>query len=142
MIQNDFPVLLSTLRKKARLTNIELAEEADVPRSLIPSLQSGKRCVGELQARKLAKALGLEGGALEAFVFSAINRCTEKVLKDLKDYPAELINLLALQLRQAGVTPEAVHGCSVTVDKGESEAAIILNDGKRMIIETKLEVAA
>jgi hypothetical protein len=139
---NEFPNLLTTLRKKARFTNIELAEVADVPRSLIPSLQSGKRCVGEYQARKLGAALGLQGKDLEDFVFCAIDRCTEKVLKDLQDYPAPLLNLVALQLRNAGVTPDAMRACSVTVNRSESEAAIVLNDGTRMVIGTKLEVAA
>jgi len=141
-MRNDFPILLSTLRKKARLTNIELAEEANVPRSLIPSLQSGKRCVGEYQARKLGGALHLEGKDLEDFVFCAIDRCTEKVLKELQDYPAELINMLVLQLREAGITPEVMSACRVTVDGSESEAAIVLNDGKRVVLETKLELAA
>jgi len=141
-MNNDFPILLSTLRKKARLTNLELAEEANVSRSLIPGLQSGKRCVGEHQARKLGAALGLTGSELEQFIFTAIDRCTEKVLKDLQDYPAELINLIALQLRQAGITPDAMSTCSVRVNNDESEAAITLNNGKRVVLETKLELAA
>jgi len=141
-MKNDFPNLLSTLRKQARLTNRELAEEANVSRSLIPSLQTGRRCVGEYQARKLAGALGLEGKDLEQFVFCAIDRCTEKVLKDLQGYPAELINLVALQLKQAGITPESMGECRVKVDEDESGADIILNDGKHLVLETKLELAA
>jgi len=141
-MKNQFPILLSTLRKQAHLTNRELAEEANVSRSLIPSLQTGRRCVGEYQARKLGSALGLNGKALEDFVFCAIDRCTEKVLKEAQDYPAEIINMLALQLRQAGITPDAMDACSISVDKSEGEVAIVLNDGKRVVLETKLEQAA
>jgi len=141
-MKNQFPILLSTLRKKARFTNRELAEEADVPRSLIPSLQSGRRCVGEYQARKLGAALRLSGTELEDFVISAIDRCTEKVLKDVEDYPAQLINLLGLQLKKAGIQPESLSECSVNLNKDGCEVAIKLNDGSCVVLEMKLELAA
>ena len=104
-MQNNFSTTLSVLRRRAALTNIQLADRAHVSRSIIPGLQSGKRCVGEFQARKIGAALQLEGKELEAFIFCGINRCTEKILKQAQAYPAELLNLLALQLRRAGILP-------------------------------------
>jgi transcriptional regulator with XRE-family HTH domain len=98
-----FSRLLSTLRKAAKLTNSELAGRANVPKSLIAGLQSGKRRIGELQARRLGVALGLTGSELEQFVLAAIDTCTEKVLEEVKSYPAAFINLIARQLRGAGI---------------------------------------
>ena len=137
-MKTEFPTLLSTLRKNAKLTNIQLAEQANVSRSLIPGLQSGKRCIGEYQARKLGTALKLSGNDMDEFIYCAINNCTEKVLKESLQYPAELLNLAARLLRQAGIGPEAIRACAVN----EAIAEILLNDGKRVMIETTLEMKA
>lgn len=142
MINERFSELLSRLRRKAKLTNVQLAELAKVSRSLIPGLQSGKRRVGEYQARKLGVALGLTGDALDSFIFAAINGCTEKVLQDSLAYPAELLNLLARQLRLAGIQPEQVRGCVAEEGAQESEAEIFLKDGRQVRLETKLALAA
>lgn len=141
-MNSEFPQLLSKLRCEAKLTNIQLAELAPVPRSLIPGLQSGKRCVGEYQARKLGVALGLTGKELDDFIFSGIDRCTEKVLLEAQPYPAKLLNLLARQLRRAGIGPEKIDGCLVNEDAKQCKVGIVLADGTQVQIETKLEVAA
>ena len=142
MINEPFSTLLSRLRRRAKLTNIELAQQAKVSRSLIPGLQSGKRQIGEYQARKLGTALGLADSALDHFILKAIDECTEKVLKASLPYPAPLLNLLARQLRLAGVQPDQVAGCVVNEDPDESEVALHLNDGRKVHIETKLALAA
>jgi len=141
-MKEQFSELLSKLRKQARLTNIQLAELADVSRSLIPGLQSGKRRIGEYQARKLGAALGLTGKVLEDFVYAAINTCTEKVLEESKAYPAELLNVAAKQLRMAGIEPHQVHQCIISEDKQESHVSIMLRDGTKAQLETKIALAA
>src|SRR5687767_14137920 len=92
MNTTPFSTLLTTLRTEAHLSNRELARLAKVPASLVGALQSGKRRVGELQARKIAGALKLMGPQLDDFVFAAVNTCTEKVLEQSKPFPAEVIN--------------------------------------------------
>jgi len=139
-MKNEFPKLLSKLRRMAKLTNIQLSELAPVSRSLIPGLQSGKRCVGEFQARKLGVALGLEGKQLDDFIFSGINRSKEKVLVEALPYPAELLNLLARQLRKAGVGPELISECMVEEDAYLCTVGIILTNGTEARLETKLEL--
>ena len=137
-----FPQLLSRLRQDARFTNVQLAEEANVSPSLVPGLQSGKRCVGEYQARKLGVALGLSGKDLDDFIFAGIDRCTEKVLVEAQPYPAKLLNLLARQLRRAGIGPEKISDCLVAEDAVQCKVGIVLADGTQAHLETKLEVAA
>ena len=114
MIPHTFSAELTTLRQNAKLTNRELGELARVPHSLIAGLQSGRRAVGECQARRIAVALNLRNDALEAFVLRAINTCTEKVLTAAKDYPAEFINFLPMKLRASGITPNRIHYFSVS----------------------------
>jgi len=134
MNKTPFSEQLSTLRQDAQLTNQELADDARVPASLIAGLQSGKRRIGEYQARKIGVALGLCGGDLERFIYDAINNCSEKVLEESKGYPAELLNLLARQLRLAGVLPNNVTGWNVQ----KNAADLVLSNGGKAHLETVL----
>lgn len=134
--KKSFSEQLSTLRQDAQLTNQELADDARVPASLIAGLQSGKRRIGEYQARKIGKALNLDGQELESFIFNAINNCSDKVLEESKGYPAEVLNLLARQLRLAGVLPDNVTGWNVQ----KNAADLVLSNGGKAHLETVLTV--
>jgi len=136
MNKTPFSEQLSILRQDAQLTNQELADDAAVPASLIAGLQSGKRRIGEYQARKIGVALNLDGQALESFIYDAINNCSEKVLEESKGYPAELLNLLARQLRSAGVLPNNVTGWNVQ----KNAADLVLSNGGKAHLETVLTV--
>ena len=122
-----FSEQLSNLRIEAQLTNQELADKASVPASLIGGLQSGKRRIGEYQARKIGKALNLTGADLESFIYDAINNCSEKVLEESKGYPAELLNLLARILKHAGIAPQHISNCTMN----EAGADILLTNGSK-----------
>ena len=98
--------------------------------------------IGECQASKIGAALQLEGKELESFIFCGINRCTEKILKQAQAYPAELLNLLALQLRRAGILPEHVSACVVDEDATQCVVGVLLADGSKMHLKTILEVDA
>ena len=137
-MNNSFPTQLKQLRKAARLTNEELARLADVPESLLSGLQTGSRKVGEYQARKIGTALKLKDEALKQFIFSAINTCSEKVLSDSKGYPAELLNLIALQLRRAGVLAESICGCKIAGNEQEQNVTLDLRNGKSASLKTQL----
>ena len=141
-MKNDFPQRLSRLRRSAKLTNLELSELAPVSRSLIPGLQSGKRVVGEFQARKLGVALGLTGKDLDSFIYSGINRSKEKVLVEALPYPAELLNLLPRQLKLAGIGADRIEECVVEEDAWQCVAKLSLTDGTQAHMETTLKLAA
>jgi transcriptional regulator with XRE-family HTH domain len=124
-----FPALLTQLRKRANLTNRQLAECADVPNSLIAGLQSGKRSVGECQARKIGAALGFQGSALESFVLDAVNTCTERLLEDAVHYPSQVLNWVPRQLKSCGIQPEELTGCSLQDGGEEAGMRLFLQDG-------------
>ena len=136
-MKNEFPEVLIKLRKQATLTTVELAELSDVPRSLISGLENNTRRIGEMQATRLGKALGLKGKALQEFIYLAINTCTEKVLVESKGYPSEIINLVTRQLRQAGILPEQVDAYEVD----GSNISLLLNNGREAKVETRLAYA-
>jgi len=136
-MKNAFPELLIRLRKQSNLTTLELAELADVPRSLISGLENNTRRIGEMQATRLGTALGLDGQELQEFIYLAINTCTEKVLVESKGYPSEIINLVTRQLRQAGILPEQVDAYEVD----GSNISLLLNNGREAKVETRLAYA-
>ena len=133
-MKNLFPSTLKQLRTSAKLTNSELARVAGVPTSLISGLENGYRRLGEYQALKIGRALKLSDDDLQAFVFDAIDTCSEKVLQEAKAYPSLLLNHLPLRLNRAGITAEAIDECTVA----GSHVTLTLNGGKRAIITSTL----
>jgi transcriptional regulator with XRE-family HTH domain len=138
---HPFSSQLSSLRKAVKLTNHELARKADVPKSLIAGLQSGKRRIGELQARRLGAALGLTGSELERFILAAIDTCTEKVLDEAKSYPAEFLNLIARQLRRAGIFADSIVRYVIDGDDSEQSIRLSLGNGRNASLTTHLRLA-
>jgi hypothetical protein len=137
-MNEPFSLQLQQLRANAKLTNHELGRLADVPESLISGLQNDSRRVGEYQARKIGNALRLTGETLDLFIYDAINTCTEKVLNEAKAYPARLLNLLAVQLRQAGVFAESIRDCTVAGDEHQQDVTLLLGNGKTAKLSTHL----
>jgi hypothetical protein len=138
MNQAAFGKLLSDLRGKARLTNQELSVLAKVPRSLIGGLQAGSRNVGEYQARKIGIALDLQGDALDSFVLNAINTCTDKVLEESKEYHASFLNMIAKQLRLAGILPQNLRTFQINSDNSNHLLKLYLQDGRIAQLSTTL----
>src|ERR1700733_4816313 len=130
-MNNTFSSHLQQLRSNASLTNRELARLADVPESLISGLQNNNRRVGEYQARKIGVALKLEGATLDQFIYDAIDHCSEKVLNAFIEYPAQLLNLLASQLKEAGILPDAIHDYTVN----DGDVSLTLSDGTKAMLK-------
>ena len=137
MNNNTFANKLNSLRLARHLTTGELAIKAGVGQPLISGLISGDRVIGEYSARKIGAALQLTGDAMEDFVYSAINGCSEKVLHESKDYPAELLNLIACKLQSLGILPNKIDRC--VRNEKDADAALYLEDGSKARI--KLELA-
>ena len=135
-MNRKFPEILSHLRTSKNLTNRELAEIAHVPHSMIAGIQSGRRPVGEKQARKLGVALGLQGDELETFVIGAVETCTEKVLRVCREYPSWLLNLLPLTLIQRGISPSALSDCYIARDEESQNITLGLKSGGSIELRT------
>lgn len=134
----EFTEYFRDLRTRQGMTNVALAERARVPASLISDLQNGRRAVGEIQATRLGRALGLDASELRSFVLRAVSGSTRKVLAENADYPAEIINAAPAALRAAQISPGRV-ASAWEADRG---VALVLVDGTRALLLTTLEVAA
>ena len=141
MDNGEFGKTLSRLRERAELSNRQLADRADVPHSLIAGLQSVRRRVGEMQALRIGNALGLTAGELDGFVLAAVNTCTEKVLKSSLDYPSSFLNLIAKQLRVAGILPQHFSNFQINGDGSGQEVKLYLNDGRIAQLSSTLHFA-
>lgn len=140
-MNETFSSQLYRLRTAARLTNETLARLADVPESLLSGLQNNNRRIGEYQARKIGNALRLEGYELEQFIYNAINNSSEKVLVKAKPYPAQLLNLLAVQLQRAGIGAESISGLTIDGDPFEQDVQLALAGGRQATLKTQLVCA-
>lgn len=139
MEPNTFSNKLNSLRKSRNLTSQQLAKLSSVSQPLISSLENGQRVIGEYTARKIGSALQLHDKDLENFVYLAINGCTEKVLKSSRNYPAEILNLIAGELSALGILPEKIMSC-VRHPQSDATAALYLNDGKSAFINVEVAV--
>ena len=116
----------------------ELAKLAGISQPLVSNLQNGHRVIGEHTAKKLGTALQLHGKELEDFVYLAINGCTEKVLNSAKGYPAQILNLIALELSALGILPDKIGRCVRQSGSDDADAALYLNDGRAAYINVEV----
>ena len=137
-MDNYFSNKLNALRQARNFTVQELAQRAGVSGGLISGLLHGYRIIGEKTARKIASALNLQGEELEDFIHLALNNgCSEKVLNSFKDFPSEVLNMVAKELNALGVSPDRIKRYVRKSD--EADAALYLENGKQAFIN--LEVA-
>ena len=141
MRDSNFGQFLTELRQKAGLTNKMLAIKAAVPCSLIAGLQSGRRRIGEFQANKIGVALGLQGDELASFILAAVNTCTEKVLNDAKGYPSTFLNMIARQLRLAGILPQHLNNFRINGDSNEHVLELYLNNGRTACLSSTITLS-
>ena len=136
---NVFGRTLNKLRQERNLTVRELAKLSGISQPLVSNLQNGHRVVGEYTARKIGAALQLQSKELDDFIYLAINQCTEKVLKAFQHYPAEILNLVAVELGSVGISPAKVARC-VCRSNEDADATLYLHDGKSARINVEVVV--
>jgi len=112
-----------TRRKALRLKGKELSKLACVPKTLVSGLQNDSRKIGEVQATRIGKALGLSGNDLLEFVYVALNESKGRLLNSSKIYCAEILNYLPNLI--------AIHGISAE----EIVDAVILEEGIVLTLE-------
>jgi transcriptional regulator with XRE-family HTH domain len=134
-MDSTFNETVTKLRKRLGLTNTELAAKAGIPRSLVAGIQSGKRVIGERNARQLGVALELSGVELERFIYQALNNASDRVIEDMRGYPAQVINHLGKFLRKSRILPEDIVNCGF---EGDSKVVVYTANGERILLETLL----
>jgi cyanate lyase len=106
-----------TRRKALRLKGKELSKRACVPETLVSGLQNDSRKIGEIQATRIGKALGLSGNDLLEFVYVALNESKGRLLNSSKIYCAEILNYLPNLISIQGIKAEEIVD-SVIIEEG------------------------
>ena len=102
-----------TRRKALRLKGKELSKRACVPETLVSGLQNDSRKIGEVQATRIGKALGLSGNDLLEFVYMALNESKGRLLNSSKIYCAEILNYLPNLISIHGIRAEEIADAAI-----------------------------
>ena len=102
-----------TRRKALRLKGKELSKRACVPETLVSGLQNDSRKIGEVQATRIGKALGLSGNDLLEFVYVALNESKGRLLNSSKIYRAEILNYLPNLIASHGIRAEEIADAAI-----------------------------
>ena len=124
-------------RKALRLKSKELSKRASVPATLLSGLQNDSRKIGEVQATRIGKALGLSGNDLLMFIYVALNESKGRLLNASKSYCAEILNYLPNLISLHGIKAEEIvdavilkEGIELALRNGSTatvSASVVLN---------------
>jgi transcriptional regulator with XRE-family HTH domain len=129
--------VIKAKRKALYLSGKELSKRACVPETLVSGLQNDSRKIGEVQATRIGKALGLSGNELQEFVYVALNESKGRLLNSSKIYCAEILNYLPNLIATHGIGAEEIvdavileEGIALTLENGSTatvSASVVLN---------------
>ena len=100
----NFGKQLKALRKKASLTQPELAKLSKVATSIVNDIENGIRTAGCKTLNKIATGLGMPDN--ERFLFLLTGLAFSKrdfVIPDFSEYSPELLNYLPYVLQRSGI---------------------------------------
>ena len=100
----NFGKQLKALRKKASLTQPELAKLSKVATSIVNDIENGIRTAGCKTLNKIATGLGMPND--ERFLFLLAGLAFSKrdfVIPDFSEYSPELLNYLPYVLQRSGI---------------------------------------
>jgi transcriptional regulator with XRE-family HTH domain len=136
--QRVFGQNLKAFRKKACMTQPQLAKASSVATSIVNDVENGIRIAGIKTLDNIAQ--GLELTEEDRFVFLLDGLRLSKrdfLIPDFKDYPPEILNFLPFALLKTGVSSSEIN--EITVSKGKSKSLQVhLKSGKTFSIEIRL----
>ena len=140
-----FTKQFASFRKKSGLSYRALESVTGIKYSALAAMGTGNRPVGEQSARRIASAFSLSGETLDNFVLSALDTSRERVLESVKEYPAEVLNLLGLVLLAHGIKPKQILGCeldSLTPMGLQNGLRVSLRGGRSASLQIALSLEA
>ena len=136
--QNKIGKLLKEYRKKADLTQPQLAGASGVATSIVNDVENGIRNAGSKTLNRIAHGLNLSDE--ERFKFIMIGLSLSKrdfLIPDFSDYPPEILNYLPFVFQKSGIEPSKVKKV-VIPSKESKQFQVVLKNGKAMAMEIRL----
>lgn len=136
--QNKIGKLLKEYRKKADLTQPQLAGASGVATSIVNDVENGIRNAGSKTLDRIARGLNLSDE--ERFKFIMIGLSLSKrdfLIPDFSDYPPEILNYLPFVFQKSGIEPFEVKKV-ILPSKDNKQFQVLLKNGKSMAMEIRL----
>ena len=136
--QNKIGKLLKEYRKKADLTQPQLAGASGVATSIVNDVENGIRNAGSKTLDRIARGLNLSDE--ERFKFIMIGLSLSKrdfLIPDFSGYPPEILNYLPFVFQKSGIEPTEVKKI-ILPSKDNKQFQVLLKNGKSMAMEIRL----
>ena len=135
---NKIGRLLKDYRKKANLTQPQLAGASGVATSIVNDVENGIRNAGSKTLDRIARGLNLSDEDRFTFIMSGLSLSKRDFLiPDFSDYPPEVLNYLPFVFQKSGIHPKTVKKI-ILPSKEDKRFQIILKNGKAMAMEIRL----
>ena len=138
MNKNKIGKLLKEYRKKANLTQPQLAGASGVATSIVNDVENGIRNAGSKTLNRIARGLNLSDE--ERFKFIMIGLSLSKrdfLIPDFSGYPPEILNYLPFVFKKFGIGPSKVKKV-ILPSKENKQFQIVLKSGKSLAMEIRL----
>lgn len=136
--KNRIGKLLKEYRKKAKLTQPQLAGISGVATSIVNDIENGIRIAGGKTLDRIAHGLKLSDE--ERFKFIMIGLSLSKrdfLIPDFADYPPEILNYLPFAFHKSGIESSRVKKV-ILPSKENKHFEVVLKDGNSITMEIRL----
>ena len=134
----NFGKQLKALRKKASLTQPELAKASKVATSIVNDIETGIRTAGCKTLNKIATGLGMPDD--ERFLFLLAGLAFSKrdfVIPDFSEYSPELLNYLPYVLQRSGIKAANIKQIDLP-NQERKNLQITLKSKQKLALEIRL----
>lgn len=136
--KNKIGKLLKQYRKKANLTQPQLAGTSGVATSIVNDIENGIRNAGGKTLDKIARGLKLTDEERFEFIMMGLSLSKrDYLIPDFSDYPPEILNYLPFIFQRSGIQPSAIKNVSLP-DKQRKQFLVNLKNGKSLSMEIRL----
>ena len=135
---NKIGKLLKNYRKKANLTQPQLAGASGVATSIVNDVENGIRNAGSKTLDRIARGLNLSDEERFTFIMYGLSLSKRDFLiPDFSDYPPEVLNYLPFVFQKSGIQPKTVKKI-ILPSKEDKRFQVVLKNGKAMAMEIRL----
>ena len=137
-IKTKIGKLLKEYRKKANLTQPQLAGVSGVATSIVNDIENGIRIAGGKTLNRIAKGLNLSDEERFTFIMLGLELSKRDFLiPDFFDYPPEVLNYLPFVFQRSGIDASRIKKI-ILPNKEQKQFKVLLKDGKAMVMEIRV----
>ena len=135
---NQIGKLLKEYRKRANLTQPQLAGSSGVATSIVNDIENGIRNAGSKTLDRIANGLNLSDEERFTFIMEGLSLSKRDFLiPDFSGYPLEVLNYLPFVFQKSGIRPKMVKKIILPTKK-DKRFQIVLENGRAMAMEIRL----